>query len=248
MGEPAANSMTQLCVIFDIDGTLCDTSDVDDLCYRYAAAAALEVSPSEIDWTDAPHHTDSGIARWLWERFRGRAPKREELDRFRQDFLRLLEVELIANGGGFLSVKAAPEFLDTLRRAGAAVGIGTGGWRPSAELKLTAAGIDTSLLYATADDAETRAEIFSLARSRAADSEGRRATVLVGDSTWDVITAQMLGWRFLGVGAGVAAARLRKAGARLVIPDYADLDAAVAIQRARVPLKRAALHLMCGGQ
>jgi phosphoglycolate phosphatase-like HAD superfamily hydrolase len=35
--------MRQLCVIFDLDGTLCDTSDVDDECYQMAAAAALGV-------------------------------------------------------------------------------------------------------------------------------------------------------------------------------------------------------------
>jgi hypothetical protein len=66
--------MTQLCVIFDIDGTLCDTNAVDDECYRRAAAAVLDLPTSQIDWTDAPHITDSGIARWLWERLRGRAP------------------------------------------------------------------------------------------------------------------------------------------------------------------------------
>src|SRR5919201_6095231 len=69
-----ATGMTQLCVIFDLDGTLCDTNAVDDDCYRQAAAATLAVPPSEIDWTSAPHITDSGIAHWLWERLRGRVP------------------------------------------------------------------------------------------------------------------------------------------------------------------------------
>jgi len=41
--------MTQLCVIFDLDGTLCDTNAVDDDCYRRAAAATLAVPPSGID-------------------------------------------------------------------------------------------------------------------------------------------------------------------------------------------------------
>jgi phosphoglycolate phosphatase-like HAD superfamily hydrolase len=237
--------MTQLCVIFDIDGTLCDTSDVDDVCYRYAAAAALKVSPSEIDWTGAPHHTDSGIARWLWERFRARSPSREELDRLRDDFLRRLEAERVADANRFRPVRAAPQFLDGLRRVAPILGIGTGGWRVSAEFKLGAAGIDPGLLYATADDAESRAEIFSLAWTRAsADSERPRATILVGDSVWDVATARKLGWRFLGVGTGAAAGRLHRAGAAVVVPDYVGPDAIEAIQRAQVPdefgLRRAA--------
>ena len=230
--------MTQLCVIFDIDGTLCDTNGVDDECYRRAAATTLDVPTSQIDWTRAPHRTDSGIARWLWERLRGRAPTPQEIDRLRLDFVQRLEVERAAASHRFRPIRAAPEFLDGLRRVGAVLGIGTGGWRVSAELKLTTAGLPTDLLYATADDAETRVEIFSLAWTRAnADSSRPASTVLIGDSVWDVATARKLGWRFLGVSAGAGATRLREAGAAKVVPNYADLSALDALQSAQLPLK-----------
>jgi len=230
--------MTQLCVIFDIDGTLCDTNAVDDECYRRAAAAVLDLPTSQIDWTDAPHITDSGIARWLWERLRGRAPTPQEVDRLRLDFLRRLEVERAAASHRFRPISAAPEFLDGLRRVDAVLGIGTGGWRVSAELKLTTAGLPTNLLYATADDAEARVEIFSLAWTRAnADSGRPAATVLIGDSVWDVATARNLGWRFLGIGGGARATRLREAGAARVVADYARLDMLNAVQSAQLPLE-----------
>ncbi len=229
--------MIQPCVIFDIDGTLCDTNGVDDECYRQAAAAALDVPTSQIDWTCAPHHTDSGIARWLWERFRGRAPTPEEVGRMRRDFLRRLEAERMAQAHRFGSVRAAPQFLEALRRVGAVLGIGTGGWRVSAELKLAAAGHPTQLLYATADDAEARLDIFSLAWTRATAYSGPpHATVLVGDGVWDVVTARNLSWCFVGVGTGAGAGRLREAGAGMVVPDYADLDAYDMLQRAQVSL------------
>jgi phosphoglycolate phosphatase-like HAD superfamily hydrolase len=227
--------MSQLCVIFDLDGTLCSTSEVDDECYRSAAAAALGVQAAEIDWIRADHITDSGIAHWLWNRFRSRPPSGEELHRLKGDFLRRLESERSAAPVRFRAVDSASSFVEELQGAGVALGIGTGGWRVTAELKLMAAGLDTHLLRATADDAHARAEIFGLARSRTAAVPGPQTTVLVGDGVWDVATACELGWRFLGVGAGASAARLHEAGAAVVIPDYSRRDAVDTIQRARIP-------------
>jgi phosphoglycolate phosphatase-like HAD superfamily hydrolase len=224
--------MAPLCVIFDIDGTLCDTNAVDDECYRQAVAAALDVPTSQIDWTGAPHQTDSGIARWLWERWRGRAPAGEELHRLRLDFLRRLDAERVADVRRFRAINAAPQFLESLRRAGAIVGIATGGWRVSAELKLSTVGVATDLLHATADDGEARVDIFALAWARATAHSARPgATVLIGDSVWDVATARRLGWRFLGVGRGADATQLREAGAALIVPDYAELDAGDTLER-----------------
>lgn len=228
--------MTQPCLIFDLDGTLCDTTGVDDECYRAAAAAALNVPPAHIDWTGASHVTDAGIARWLWQRFRTRAPTPEELTRFRLDFVRRLEAERTANLHRFQPVRAAPQLLDDLRRAGALLGIGTGGWRVSAQLKLAAAGLPAELLHATADDAEARVDIFSLAWTRVTASSGRPlATVLFGDSVEDVATARQLGWRFIGVGTGLNQTRLLEAGAGIVVPDYEDRDLHDTLQRAQVP-------------
>lgn len=229
--------MTRLCMIFDIDGTLCDTNAVDDDCYREAAAVALDVAPAQIDWTDAPHMTDPGIARWLWNRLRARPPTPDEITRLQLAFLQRLKAQLVGHAQRFRAVRGAPALLENLRAAGVVLGIGTGGWRVSAELKLGTAGLPADLLYATADDAEARVDIFSLACTRANGGSSTSATtVLIGDRTWDVATARELGWRFLGVGTGAAAAALRNAGAAIVVPDYADLDVRETIQRARVPV------------
>ena len=116
------------------------------------------------------------------------------------------------------------------------VGVATGGWRVSAERKLSTVGVPTDLLYATADDAEARVDIFGLAWTRATAHSARPGvTVLVGDSVWDVATARRLGWRFLGVGRGANARHLREAGAALIVPDYADLDACDTLERCQVP-------------
>jgi phosphoglycolate phosphatase-like HAD superfamily hydrolase len=223
-------------VIFDLDGTLCDTVEIDDDCYRETAAAALQVPTGDIDWSGAPHHTDSGIARWLWERFRSRPPTREEVEAFQRDFFLRLEARRLEDPRRFLPIEGALPFLNSLQQEGTTVGIGTGGWRVSAELKLAEARLDLGLLYATADDAETRVEVFSLAYARAVPTpQAPPDTVLVGDGVWDADAARRLGWRFVGVGAGAVAARLREAGAAEVVPNYLGLNATDALHRARIP-------------
>ena len=77
--------MVNFCVIFDIDGTLCDTNAVDDHCYRCAAAAALGIPAAQVDWTGVDEITDSAIARCLWLRHRTRAPNPDEIKAFQFD-------------------------------------------------------------------------------------------------------------------------------------------------------------------
>ena len=65
-------------VIFDVDGTLCDTLSVDDECFCATASTLLDVSIES--WEGSPHITDSGILEWLWTRHLGRSPTRQEID------------------------------------------------------------------------------------------------------------------------------------------------------------------------
>ena len=73
--------MDQL-VIFDVDGTLCDTSSVDDECFCATASATLGTRIELSTWEDSPHITDLGIVEWLWLRLLGRTPARKEIDAF----------------------------------------------------------------------------------------------------------------------------------------------------------------------
>ena len=46
-------------LIFDVDGTLCDTGAVDADCFSRACGRALGVPSHEIEWLGAPEMTDS---------------------------------------------------------------------------------------------------------------------------------------------------------------------------------------------
>ena len=47
--------------IFDIDGTVCDTQDVEERCYATAFEEVCGVSLSTLDWNEYPEATSSGI-------------------------------------------------------------------------------------------------------------------------------------------------------------------------------------------
>jgi phosphoglycolate phosphatase-like HAD superfamily hydrolase len=230
--------MTSL-AIFDIDGTLTDTNAVDDACYRAAVATAIGVPEDAIDWTGAAHFTDRGILDWLCEVHGRPAPTDTVVAAVCDRLTALLSTAMGVSPGEFVPIAGAPDVLGHLAAIGWRTSVATGCWRASAKLKLRAAGIQVDgALIACADDAAARTEIVSLSRRRAAAfyrSEFTRV-VSIGDGTWDVETAALLELPFIGVGRGERAARLRGAGADLVIEDYSDLRAFTdALHEARVP-------------
>ena len=218
--------MNQL-AIFDIDGTLTDTTGVDDECYRETIAEALGVAPSVVDWSGAAHVTDSEIFRWLSQAHGRNEPDESMMARARVRFVQRLTLQLSTAPTRFSSIRGAETMLRDLPQREWCVAFATGGWGPSALLKLRVAEITfENAVLACADDARTRADIVRLARDRAESFYERRfdRVVSVGDGVWDVQTAAALRLQFVGIGKGAHAERLPNAGAQIVMSDYADLD------------------------
>lgn len=235
---PQLGMNTRHIVLFDIDGTLTATSAVDDECYCEAIAAELCVDVADVEWSGAPHVTDTGIAHWLWQRHRNRPPAPDELSAVRKRFVALLKAKLASSPHRFRAVPGAVDAIDRLRADGWAIAIATGGWGESARLKLRAADVSAANIpLACADDADAREEILMLALNRClpiAVSPLDRI-VSVGDAEWDVAAARRLSVPFVGIAAGARAERLKSAGASHVL---ADLEFDVlndALRSAKVP-------------
>lgn len=228
--------------LFDIDGTLTDTNDVDDECFRCAVADIFAVPAASIDWSDAPHITDSALARWLCQTCCGREVTPSELDRLINRFVHLLRQRFAIAPRRFLPIRGAPGVLAYVRAAGWRVALATGGWLPSALFKLQAAGVHApDLVVASASDALTRVEIAQIACQRVVEQEQRafERIVLVGDAPWDVRSAVELGYGFVGVGRRAAA--MLAAGASRVLSDLGDRAAVVnALETATIPAARPA--------
>jgi phosphoglycolate phosphatase-like HAD superfamily hydrolase len=221
--------------IFDVDGTLTDSVELDDRVYRATLAEVFGLELGSGFFGDFPNVTDSGVLESLFlERF-GRKPTFDEIDGFVRRFVHSLSREL-SGPARCAQIGGAGRFLESLRRSRSwSVALATGCFSASARLKLAAAGIGWERWIASADDAVSREDIFALAIERSGGNRAR--TVLVGDAEWDARTARRLGVAFVGVAPMRRGARLRALGASEVLADFRDrrralevLGAAVAAQ------------------
>lgn len=184
-------------VIFDIDGTLLNSADVDDALYRQAVRQVLgdvRLRPSLHDYEFV---TDTGILRQILDdnRINGGNP----LVSVRSTFVDLLRAHVDAQGP-FTEIPGARALLARLSASAQhAVAMATGGWRESAELKLQSAEFDYARIpLATSNDHHERAAIMEIALARL-DGGFDRVTYF-GDGPWDRDACRVLGWEFVAVG------------------------------------------------
>jgi phosphoglycolate phosphatase-like HAD superfamily hydrolase len=213
-------------IMFDIDGTLTETMKIDEQCFVRSLAEVCGFTDIDTDWSNYKHSTDSGIFHEIHLSRTGRPPSVAEISNFRSRFVHLLTEAL--SEGAFAAIAGAPRLLSRL--AGSAeyrVSLATGGWRDSARLKMTSAGMCfDDYPAASADDAHERESIMKISSRRAVEQHQTQfvSTVYIGDGVWDARACRSLGIPFVGIGSGVRAARLASEGAVRVFEDYSDAD------------------------
>ena len=205
--------------VFDIDGTLTDTMDVDVQCYEEAVRTELGIQIPG-DWAELPEVTDAAILMSACERLGVPAPDAETQRRVAARLGELLALELARAPARFRAVPGATEIFGELRAAGWRVAMATGAWRPSAVVKLEGADIPwEGVPLATSSDHRARADIIRHAVAASALAEGE-PVVYVGDGVWDGRAARSCGYGFLGVAPAGREARLLDAGAGAVVQDF----------------------------
>jgi phosphoglycolate phosphatase-like HAD superfamily hydrolase len=213
-------------VMFDIDGTLTETMNVDEESFIRSFKDVFGITDIDTDWSHYPRTTDSGIFHDVFTSRIGESPTAQEVSRFRQHFVQLLAAA--SSQSPFAPVAGADRLLPRLAEGGShRVSLATGGWRDSARLKMASAGMCfDDHPAATADDAMDRESIMTLSRQRAAKRYGESfaCTVYVGDGVWDARACRSVGVPFIGIGTGGRAARLSAEGAVRVLPDFSDAD------------------------
>lgn len=187
-------------VMFDIDGTLVESNDLDALCFQHAVEEVTGISVST-DWSSYRHVTDAGIVMEVLQR--NSIVQIEEAEK------RIKEVFITALRDAFLQepvieVPGAASFLQVLKRqSNVSISLATGGWLQSALLKLSSAGIDiTDIPIASSDDHHVRTRILEIARSRLPSGMPARCTYF-GDGPWDKEACEELQYDFIAVGKNV---------------------------------------------
>jgi phosphoglycolate phosphatase-like HAD superfamily hydrolase len=215
--------MSNLLVIFDVDGTLIRSTDTDDRAIA-AAWADLHGHAIDTDWANYRTSTDRGIAREILA---------DRLDRPADDAaLGAIEEAIAARYPADLRLEqtpGTPRLLATLRGLpSVGVAIASGSFPKTARLKLDAARLWTDNMPRAFSDAhDERAGIIEAASQKAAAEHAVPAfanRVYVGDGVWDLAAARKLGIGFVGIGEGDKAERLRAAGAEFILADFADLQ------------------------
>ncbi len=212
--------------MFDIDGTLTETTKVDADCFVRSFKDVFGLTDIDTDWSNYRHTTDAAIFHEIFTARTDRSPSTREVSQFRERFIQLLADA--SSASPFLAIAGAHEILSRLTQSKShGVSLATGAWSDSARLKMTSAGMCfDDYPAASADDAPERETIMQLSRQRAIERhwESFACTVYVGDGIWDARACRNAGIPFIGIGTGSRAERLLAEGAVRVFPDFREVE------------------------
>jgi phosphoglycolate phosphatase-like HAD superfamily hydrolase len=203
--------------VFDIDGTLCDTQEVEGRCYALAIERVTGLSLDTLDWSAYDEPTSSAIVRHLLDS----DPKaKEKEEKIKSEFCRLLQKERPSYPGDFVPIFGAIEFLKRLSAEKICeVAIATGCFDVTARFKLECCGIGLDQFpHATSSDTGRRRDIIPLAAQRAGFNLS--SVVYFGDAPWDVRVTSALGIPMIGIGRRYE--ELRTFGLQHVFRDYSE--------------------------
>lgn len=212
--------------IFDIDGTVCDTQEVEERCYASAFEEVCGVPLSTLDWSQYPEATSSGIFRSVFSN----DPRRLELEpQFESRFVELLKEEQPEFPGDFSPISGAVEFIEGLSEtSGISVAFATGGYYSEALFKLKCCGIELGKYpHATSSDTPGRSDIILLAAQRAGYELSQ--SVYFGDAPWDVSACNRINLSMIGIGRRYS--QLSQLGLPFVFRDYLDSEAIMDVVR-----------------
>jgi beta-phosphoglucomutase-like phosphatase (HAD superfamily) len=186
-------------IVFDIDGTLLQSSVIDEALYRESVEAILGRVHFRESLNEYKYVTDSGILLQVFED-NGIRTDIGLNEQIQQQFYQRVKSYIVEHGP-FPEVAGAKDLVRRVRMSEDHVAaIATGGWRATAKLKLTTAGFDLDgVPLASSDDALDRREIMRHALKPLGDDF--ESVVYFGDAVWDQAACESLGWRFQAVGA-----------------------------------------------
>jgi phosphoglycolate phosphatase-like HAD superfamily hydrolase len=191
-------------VMFDIDGTLVDSAGFDGQLY---ADAVRDVTGVVLDqrWGRYEHVSDSGILEQVLRDARFDRERAALAARVQELFVGRVRDYLEREANTVREIAGAKRLVERLHALpDVRVAIATGGWEPTARMKLEHVGIDVNAVgFASGSDARARTDIMRLSAERALRGTPPARSTYFGDGPWDRQASAELGYDFVAVGRGV---------------------------------------------
>lgn len=213
-------------IIFDIDGTITDTTVVDDLCFKNTFKKIYNITLENIDWTKYVHCTDLGLTMGIIKENFNIELSINEKRKVEKHFIEQLLLASGENSKSFLEIPGSVKFINHLRNENYPVALATGAWKQSALFKLGKVKLDIKgLPFAHSDELFSRADITNDAIKQAEKIYGKtfKKVIYIGDGTWDYHTTKELGIPLIGVDKHNNG-KLKKLGVKNIITDYIDKE------------------------
>lgn len=186
-------------IVFDIDGTLCDSVGLHQNAFAQALRKiGVQSVPSELN--GFKYHTDSYIARTIYE-----ADQKTDFSNAKLKAFEKLIWQAIQN----ITICEIPGAAQSLHYLHSQTDFGicfaTGSLQKPAQHKLSSVGIPfKEEQLTTANEFEDREKIVEAAIKKALhfyQTESLDRIISVGDGLWDLVAAQNLNIEFIGIGA-----------------------------------------------
>ena len=186
-----------IAVVFDVDGTLVLSDEMDARLYVTAVRSVLGEVRLRDSWERYENVTDSAILEDICT---------DNQIALTAQIIRGIKARFVADigrhiqdSGPFQEFPGARDFvLSLIHSHQCRVAYATGGWGESARLKLASAGLPLNVPLASSDDFSNRSAIMTHALSQIGRDFAKIS--YYGDGPWDREAAISMGWEFVPVG------------------------------------------------
>ncbi len=210
-------------IIFDIDGTLTNTTKVDDKCYIESFESLFNTSIKDVQWHHLKNVTDWGITEELIKLKLEREATQNDIGSLKQIFLNKIKEEFNSNRSNFNEIEGARRFYKLVNEVRhMQTGIATGGWEETATFKLNKIGVDPTLVsYSNSNYFKEREKIILdvIDKLNSISPTKPEEIIYFGDGEWDLKTCKNLGIRFIGIDSKNNG-KLMNLGAKEVYSDF----------------------------